>query len=241
MRSVVILPMYNEEDNAPLIVEHLEGVKNKFGLDLSVFAINDGSKDSTARVLADLQKKFPNLGVVSYAQNKGMGGAIREGIKKAIDEQFDVFIFMDSDMTHDGNDIPKFLAKIAEGYDLVLGSRFIQGGKMVGVPPMRVLISQVGNMVGKLLLWIPVRDFTTGYRAGKRAVFEKINLTETGFGIQLEGTVLAAAAGFHLGEVPIILTTRKFGDSKMNYTVKFILYYLTLLLKCTWLRHTKKF
>jgi glycosyltransferase involved in cell wall biosynthesis len=229
--------MYNEEQNAPLILEHLDSVRNTFGLDLSAIAINDGSKDKTKEVLDRLHVQFPWLGVVSYEKNKGMGGAMREGIKKAVESAFDVLIFMDSDMTHDGMDIPKFLKKIADGYDYVLGSRFIPGGAMVGVPAGRVAVSKVGNIVGKMLLWIPVRDFTTGFRAGKRAVFEKINLTENGFGIQLEGTVLAAHAGFKLGEVPIILTTRKFGDSKMIYDSKLWKSYFRLLYKCVLIRY----
>lgn len=236
MKLAVVLPMYNEEDNAPLIIDHLEVVRKKHHLDLHVIAVNDGSKDNTREVLTELKKNYENLIVVDYEQNKGMGGALKEGISKAIFEGFDVFIFMDADLTHDGNDIPKFTKKIEEGYDLVLGSRFIAGGKMVGVPYLRALISKMGNIVGKILLNIPVQDFTTGYRAGKREVFEKISLTETGFGIQLEETVLAAAHGFKLGEVPIILTTRRFGNSKMVYNGKLIKSYYKLLRKCIGIR-----
>ena len=237
MRSVVILPMYNEEENAPLIVEHLDAVRKKHNLDLSILAVNDGSKDSTEAVLRKLQEAYAGVVVMSYATNKGMGGALNTGIARALEENFDVLIFMDADLTHDGGDIPKFLDKLAGGYDFVLGSRFVRGGKMVGVPAMRAGISIFGNIVGKVLLNIPVRDFTTGYRAGGREVFERISLTERGFGIQLEGVVRAAAAGFRLGEVPIILTTRKFGDSKMIYNGKLIKSYFTLLLKCVRLRY----
>lgn len=236
MKSVVVLPMYNEEDNAPLILDHLETVRKKFKLDLSFLAINDGSKDNTREVLLGLKKTHPDLIIVSYDQNRGLGGALKEGIKKALEEKFDVLIFMDADLTHDGGDIPKFLDKISSGYDLVLGSRFVPGGKMIGVPAPRVLISKFGNLIGKILLNVPVQDFTTGYRVGRREVFEKINLTETGFGVQLEETVLAAAAGFKMGEVPIILTTRRFGTSKMIYNTKLISSYYKLLKKCVRLR-----
>ncbi len=236
MKIAVILPMYNEEDNAPLILDHLDTVRKKYHLDLQVIAINDGSQDSTREVLTTLKKTYPTLIVVDYDQNKGMGGALKEGISKALASGVEVLVFMDADLTHDGNDIPKFIKKIEEGYDLVLGSRFVPGGKMVGVPYLRALISKMGNMVGKILLNVPVRDFTTGFRAGKREVFKKIILTETGFGIQLEETVLAAANGFKLGEVPIILTTRRFGNSKMIYNGKLVKSYYKLLRKCIHIR-----
>jgi glycosyltransferase involved in cell wall biosynthesis len=239
MKSTVILAMYNEEKNASLIVKHLDAVRKKFSLDLGIIAVNDGSKDNTETILKGLQNTHSGVTVISYAQNRGMGKALRIGIAKAVEERADILIFMDADLTHDGNDIPKFLQKIAGGYDLVLGSRFIPGGKMVGVPLLRVLISKLGNEVGKILLRVPVKDLTTGFRAGKRTVFEKIVLTETGFGIQLEETVLAAVAGFRLGEVPIVLTTRQFGHSKMIYNGKLFLSYFSLLFKCVRLRHTK--
>lgn len=232
MKVAAILPMYNEEDNAPLILDHLEMVRHKYNLDLSYVAVNDGSKDKTVIILTELSKKYKNLHVVSYSINKGLGGALREGIKEALKRGFEIFVFMDADLTHDGNDIPKFLEKLTAGYDLVLGSRFVPGGKMVGVPAPRALISKMGNIFGKFLLRIPVRDFTTGFRAGKREVFEKITLTEGGFGVQLEETVLAHAAGFKLGEVPIILTTRRFGSSKMIYNADLLTAYFKLFKKC---------
>jgi dolichol-phosphate mannosyltransferase len=238
MKSVVILPMYNEEENAPRILAALSEVRKKNGLDLDVIAVNDGSTDATAEVLNRLAREYPNLIVISYEENKGMGGAMVAGIERALDGDFDILIFMDSDLTHDCTDIPAFLGKITEGYDYVLGSRFIKGGKMVGVPLARAAVSDIGNILGKILLWIPVHDYTSGFRAGRRKVFETIQLTEKGFGVQLEATVRTAAAGFKLGEVPMVLTTRKFGESKMNYR-KIILPYIGLLLKCTWWRHVR--
>jgi dolichol-phosphate mannosyltransferase len=232
MKTAVILPMFNEEDNAPLVFDHLETVRAKHSLPLSYIAINDGSQDKTEETLLKLQKDYPNLFIVSYSKNKGLGGALNMGIEEALRRKFDVLVFMDADLTHDGNSIPSFLAKIEEGYDLVLGSRFVTGGKMIGVPALRALISKAGNIFGKFLLRVPVRDFTTGYRAGRREVFEKITLTEPGFGIQLEETVKAHAKGFKLAEVPIVLTTRRFGSSKMIYNTKLISSYYQLFKKC---------
>lgn len=231
-KVVVILPMYNEEDNASLIVDHLNLVSKKHNLDLSIIAVNDGSKDGTGEVLQELKKENPNLITVSYPKNKGLGGAVREGIEEAKKRNFAILFFMDADLTHNGEEIPKFLKKMAEGYDLVLGSRFIPGGKMIGVPFPRVLISQLGNLFGRVLLGVKVKDFTTGYRAVRENVFDKVKLEENGFGLQLEETVKASAAGFRLAEVPIILTTRRFGSSKMVYDTKLIKSYYQLFKKC---------
>lgn len=231
-KVAVILPMYNEEDNAPLIIEHLNLINDKHKLNLSVIAVNDGSQDNTEKVLKEAKKHNRNLITVSYSKNKGLGGALQTGIAEAKRKGFTVLFFMDADLTHNGDDIPKFLKKIEEGYDLVLGSRFITGGKMVGVPYPRVLISQIGNLAGQILLGVKVRDFTTGYRAVRTNVFDKIKLEENGFGVQLEETVKASAAGFKLAEVPIILTTRRFGSSKMVYNTKLLGSYYQLFKKC---------
>lgn len=231
-KITVILPMYNEEENAPLILDHLELVLKKTKIDFDIIAVNDGSADKTFDVLNELKKVHSNLQIVSYSKNKGLGGALREGISAATKNGSEILIFMDADLTHNGMDIPKFIEKINSGYDLVLGSRYVGGGKMVGVPLPRVFISLIGNLAGRLLLGVKARDLTSGYRAVKKEVFQKITLQENGFGIQLEETVKASAAGFKIGEVPIVLTTRRFGSSKMVYNSKLLSSYFQLFKKC---------
>lgn len=231
-KVTIVLPMYNEEDNAPLMLDHLSLVRKKIKVDINILAVNDGSTDKTEEVLKDLEKAYSYLQIISYPKNQGLGGALRTGISEAVKKGADTLLFMDADLTHNGMDIPKFLEKIEAGYDLVLGSRYVPGGKMVGVPFLRVLISQVGNLAGRLLLGVRAKDLTSGYRAVKKEVFQKVTLEENGFGIQLEETVKASAAGFKIGEVPIILTTRRFGSSKMVYNSKLLSSYFELFKKC---------
>jgi dolichol-phosphate mannosyltransferase len=164
-----------------------------------------------------------------------MGAAIRSGIDYALAHQhprFDALAFMDGDLTHDPEDLPRLVEPIASGdADLVLGSRYVRGGRMVGVPLRRRQISIVGNWFARLLLGVTSRDLTTGYRVGRREVFESVPSTEAGFGIQLESTVKTARVGFRLTEVPIILQVRKHGYSKMVYNRHFWLGYGGMLLK----------
>lgn len=238
MKIAVILPMYNESDNAPLILEKIEEVRKNNNLELEVIAVNDGSKDGTLEVLEKLENKFPILVVADHGVNKGMAEALKTGIRVALERKKELLFFMDSDLTHSPEDFPKFIKKINEGYDFVIGSRFIRGGGMIGVPAFRVLFSKFGNLFGRLLLGLPITDLTSGFRSIKAGVFRKIALEEKGFPIQLEETVKTFASGFKMSEVPIILTTRKFGKSSMVYDLNLIKNYANLLVKCfRWLKN----
>lgn len=238
MKIAIVLPMYNEETNVPLLLAAIAKVRKEKNLDLEAIAVNDGSKDSTLKVLKGLGKKYPFLFVVDHGKNRGVAQALKTGIETALKRKDEVFFFMDSDLTHNPEDFPKFIKKIEDGYDLVIGSRFIKGGGMVGVPTIRVLISQIGNLFGRVVLGVPVRDFTSGFRCLRAEVFKKVKLEEDSFPIQLEETVKTYASGFKVGEVPIILTTRKYGQSSMVYNFRLFKNYFNLLSKCfVWLKN----
>jgi dolichol-phosphate mannosyltransferase len=139
---------------------------------------------------------------------------------------------MDADLTHNPEDLPRLLAPIQHNRaDFVLGSRYVRGGRMIGVPLTRRVISVVGNAVVRRALRVPIGDLTSGFRAARADVFRTITLTENGFGIQLEETVKAHRAGFRLAEVPIALGVRKSGYSKMAYTRAFWLGYGRLIVR----------
>ena len=178
--------------------------------------------------------------VVHHPRNRGMAAALRTGIAAALAErnpEFDALAFMDADLTHAPEDLPRLLEAILhDRADFVLGSRYVPGGGMRGVPLARRAISIIGNHAAHWMLGVHVGDLTSGFRAGRAAVYRAIALHETGFGIQLEGTVKAYRAGFRVAEVPITLGVRKHGYSKMAYTRSFWLGYARLLLKLSFSR-----
>ena len=239
MRLALVLPMYNEADNVAALLERLEAVRDESGLDLVALAIDDGSRDATYPRLMNLAPRFAFLRIARHQRNRGLAAALRTGIAKGLAERgpaFDALAFMDADLTHAPEDIPRLVAPLAEDRaDFVLGSRYAPGGGMRGVPWPRRVISLVGNAAVRRVLGVPIGDLTSGFRAARSEVFRAIALEEHGFGIQLEGTVKAYRAGFRVAEVPITLGVRKNGYSKMAYTRSFWLGYAQLVVRL-WLK-----
>jgi dolichol-phosphate mannosyltransferase len=240
MKVAVVLPAYNEQGNLAPLITMLAALNGRDRFTIRIIVVNDGSTDGTAEELAVLQSTISGLQVVQHPTNLGFARALKTGIATACDDGCDVAVFMDADLSHRVEDVQSLVAAISEGADIALGSRFVRGGGMEGVPLWRVLISRAGNALGKVVLGLPVRDLTTGYRAVRRTVFERIALGEDGFTIQLESVVKAYAAGFRVVEVPIVLGTRRHGMSHMNYSTELFRDYWRLLMSCRrWVRETK--
>lgn len=234
-RVAVVLAMYNEAGNVEPLLQRLDALRGQAGLDLTAIAVDDGSGDETRVRLEHAQARFSFLRIVPHARNQGMAAALKTGISTALAESrpgFDALAFMDADLTHNPDDLPRLFEPITRNRaDFVLGSRFVPGGGMQDVPWLRQGVSILGNLVGRLALGVPALDLTSGFRVGRIAVFRAIRLEERGFGIQLEGTVKAHRAGARITEVPVILGTRKHGYSKMVYNRAFWLGYGRLFLK----------
>jgi dolichol-phosphate mannosyltransferase len=232
LRAAVILPMFNEADNVAPLLARLATVRERSGLDLRAIAVDDGSRDLTWERLGQARQGYGFLLAVQHPANRGLAGAIRTGIATALAEReppIDAVACMDSDLTHDPEDLPRLLDPIARDQaDFVLGSRYVVGGGMRDVSWERRAISVLGNGVGRGLLGVPAADLTSGYRAARSEVYRAITLEEPGFGIQLEGTVKAYRAGFRIAEVPITLGVRQHGYSKMVYTRAFWFGYMRL-------------
>jgi dolichol-phosphate mannosyltransferase len=241
LRVAVVLPMYNEADNVAPLVQRLDAVRTSAGLDLEAIAIDDGSRDATAARVGEVARRYPFVRLVRHDRNRGMAAALRTGIAAVLGERNPPFVaaaFMDADLTHAPEDLPRLLAPILdERADFVLGSRYVPGGRMRGVPFARRAISVVGNAAARRLLGLPVGDLTSGFRAARTNVLRTIRLDENGFGIQLEGTAKAYRAGFRVAEVPITLGVRKNGYSKMAYTRAFWMGYGRLLVRLSLKRH----
>ena len=237
MTVAVVLPAFNEEGNLAPLLRELTAVFATMAVTARLLVVNDGSTDGTAAELTQLQRELPALQVVTHPSNRGFAAAMKTGIAQASAADFDAMVFLDSDLSHRPADVPKLVNALTAGGDVALGSRFVPGGGMTGVPLWRVAISRAGNTFGRWVLGVPFRDLTTGYRAFRSEVLRTIPLGEDGFTIQLESVIRAHAAGFRVVEVPIVLGTRHHGQSHMNYSVALFRSYWRLLMNCRrWLR-----
>jgi dolichol-phosphate mannosyltransferase len=240
MRVAAVLPAHNEAGNLTPLVTELFRAGDAARIGLEIIVVDDGSADATPSELARLQRTFDRLHVVTHPVNRGFAQAVRTGIAAARDRGCDAAVFMDSDLSHRPEDLPRLVAALEQGGDVAIGSRFVPGGGMIGVPAWRVAVSRAGNAFGRAVLGMPVRDLTTGYRAARRSVLDAVTLTEDGFTIQLESVVKAHAAGFRIVEVPIVLSTRRHGSSHMLYSPALFANYYRLLMKCrAWLREAR--
>ena len=204
--------MFNEEANARLAVAHTDEVMRRYE-QYEIICVNDGSSDGTLAALKELEGEYPSVVVVSYPRNRGMGYAIKRGIAAA---QGDVVVTLDADLTFDPADTPKLLEQMPE-YDLVIGSPYVSGGKLEGVPFHRKLISKLGNYVLSWAMPATVKSTTTVFRAYNRELLDAIDIESDRMEINPEILAKAAALGFSITEVPVHLGTRKFGESKFNF------------------------
>jgi len=208
----LVIPAHNESKNLSKLLKTAIVVFKKLGKKFEIIVVNDNSTDNSWNVLQDLKKEIRQLRVINRTTKPGVGYAIREGLYNA---KGDIIITMDGDLSHDPKEIPNFL-KLLNSYDMVCGSRYIQGGK-ASMAKSRILISGLFNIIFRSLIGVPVRDFTSGFRVYRSEVIKKIKLISKTFGIYIEIPIKAHLAGFKLTEIPIIYHKREFGKSNLNY------------------------
>jgi dolichol-phosphate mannosyltransferase len=204
----ILLPTRNEPDIEKLIAnihETLSRTAEQFEV-----VVIDKSDDDTA-------DRAKSVGAEVFKQeSKGLGGALKEGLRIA---RGDVVMTMDADFSHDPRYIPNFLAKIREGFDLVIGSRKIPGGGVVGWNRRRKVVSSGANLVARYIAGIKVSDLTSGYRAYRKSMIDELDLESIGsssYAFQLEVTARAVKRGFKVGVVPIVFPDRRAGRSKLS-------------------------
>jgi dolichol-phosphate mannosyltransferase len=216
-RVVMVVPTYNEADNLAWIVGRLREAQPA----IDVLVVDDGSPDGTGRVADELAASDPQVKVLHRSQKAGLGAAYRAGFRIALDAGYDVVGEMDADGSHQPEQL-QLLLDAAQTADLVIGSRWIPGGSIVNWPKSREALSRGGNLYVRLLLGIPVRDATAGYRLFRRATLEKIDIDSvqsTGYVFQTDMAYRTLQAGLKVVEVPIEFVERERGDSKMSRDV----------------------
>lgn len=190
--------------------------------------VDDGSNDSSPEKLKNASKKHSWIRVVTHEKNLGFGRSLKDGLDYALGRGYEQITYMDCDLTHPPELIHGML-EAASAADLVIASRYVPGGGMKNVSRWRTVLSVAGNRVFRLILRIRTKDATSGFRLGKREVFEKLNLESESFGIQLEATVRAERLGFVMKEVPLVLENRKHGKSK--FRLRYLAGYVPLVFK----------
>jgi dolichol-phosphate mannosyltransferase len=215
MKTLVILPVYNERNTLPVTLTAVLDT----GL-YDVLIIEDNSTDGTRDVARELASGNSRVQLIERPGKLGLGTAYIDGFRWGLQNGYDCFIEMDSDLSHDPKDLFKFVKAIEDGSHLAIGSRYIGGTiSVVGWDFKRLLLSKFGNLYARKILGVPLTDMTSGYRAFSRRALESLeldNIRSQGYAFQIEMAYYVWRCGLKVSEVPIIFTERATGSSKMS-------------------------
>jgi dolichol-phosphate mannosyltransferase len=214
----LVLPTYNEAENIEPLVRAVLPRLAETGREHHVLIVDDGSPDGTGDIADRLAAELDPVRVLHRDRKEGLGRAYLAGFELALGEGAELLMEMDSDFSHDPADVPRLVAA-ADAADLVLGSRYVPGGGVANWGLLRRMLSRGGSAYARVVLGIPVRDLTGGFKCFRRSVLERIDLERVhadGYGFQIELTYRAVKAGFRVAEVPILFREREVGSSKMT-------------------------
>ena len=219
MKTLVIIPTYNERDNiaaiVPAVLDQVPGV--------DVLVVDDNSPDGTQDVVRGLMRERASVHLLGRAGKEGLGKAYLAGFKWALDENYDVIAQMDADFSHRPKDLANLLREVA-AVDFAMGSRWVRGGETVNWSLLRKFISRGGSFYARVILGHPTRDWTGGFNAWRANTLRKIGLDSVrseGYSFQIELKYRALKLGFVGVEVPIVFEDRRVGQSKMSSRIVF--------------------
>lgn len=213
-RVAVLIPTYNERENLPVAVQRVRASVPH----VDVVVLDDNSPDGTGEVADRLAAQDERVQVIHRQGKEGLGAAYLAGFAWALEQGYDAVVEMDADGSHRPEHLPDLLAA-AEHADLVIGSRYVRGGRIINWPVDRKAISMAGNLYIKAILGMPVNDATAGYRVYRASTLRAIGLDDVesaGYVFQTDLTVRTVRAGLKVVEVPITFVEREIGDSKMD-------------------------
>ncbi|WP_262852593.1 polyprenol monophosphomannose synthase [Mumia quercus] len=215
MKTLVIVPTYNEADN----VVPLVGRVRKATPDVDVLVVDDGSPDGTGRLAGGLAATDPQVHVLHRTAKNGLGAAYLAGFAWGLERGYEVLVEMDADGSHQPEQLSRLLEEIDAGADLVLGSRWVPEGEVVNWPRSREVLSRGGNLYTRMALGLPLKDATGGYRAFRADALRAIldgHVASQGYCFQVDLARRAVRRGFDVREVPITFVERVAGESKMD-------------------------
>ncbi|MDD5341002.1 MAG: polyprenol monophosphomannose synthase [Patescibacteria group bacterium] len=218
-RALVVIPTYNERENIGRLIKEIFSQN----LPLDILVVDDNSPDGTGNLVEEMKKTEPRLFILHRNKKEGIGRAYLEGFKWALSKNYEYILEMDADFSHDPRELGSLLESAREN-DLVLGSRYIKGGKIIGWSWPRRTVSYFGSLYARIILGLGIHDLTGGFKCFKRIVLETIDLDKVksnGFVFQIEMTYLAKKNGFKIKEVPITFRDRTAGHSKFDKKIFF--------------------
>ncbi len=228
LKVLVVVPTYNEAENVPRLIPAILGQAPN----VEVLIVDDNSPDGTGAMVNEMLKTDSRVHLLQRSGKMGLGTAYVAGFKYALQHEYDLVIEMDADFSHSPKEIPNFLKKIEEA-DLVLGSRYVGGVRILNWPIQRLMLSYSANVYTRMITGLPLSDATGGFKCFRRKVLESIDLDRiksNGYAFQIEMSYKAWKKGFRLAEVPIVFLDRRSGVSKMSrkiiYEAAFMLWKL---------------
>jgi dolichol-phosphate mannosyltransferase len=228
LRTLVILPTYNEAENLEVMLRAVR----RASPEASVLVIDDGSPDGTGDLGERLGDELGQIKVIRRSSKQGLGSAYRLGFRLGIEQGYDILVEMDSDLSHDPAALPVIIAGVKKGSALTIGSRYVPGGTIPSWSWHRRKLSRWGNLYAQRLLKFPAVDSTSGFRAYRAAIVDDIDLTRVradGYAFQVEMAYRVHMLGGEISEVPISFRDRELGESKMSSRIV-----LEALLLITW-------
>jgi dolichol-phosphate mannosyltransferase len=221
IKVLVLIPTYNEAESIANLLNRLQNVRlaqaNRFDIDILI--IDDGSPDKTVEIIESLD--LAKLKVLQRKSKNGLGPAYLAGFTDGLKSDYQYFVEMDADLSHQPEELPMLLDNAGEN-KFVIGTRWMPGGSVVNWPKKRQFISKMGTKYAAFALHLPFRDLTSGYRVIPRSFLEGINFAEIetrGYGFQVEMAIKADRNGFQITEVPIRFVERENGHSKMSLAI----------------------
>lgn len=223
-KTLVVIPTYNEAENIPRLIPQV--LEQADGVD--VLIVDDGSPDGTGKLVRALGEKDPRVHCVERPGKMGLGTAYVAGFRYALENGYDLVFEMDADFSHSPKEIPNFLAKIRD-VDLVIGSRYSNGVRVLNWPMKRLLLSYTANVWTRFMTGLPLDDATGGFKCYRIEVLRAIRLERirsNGYAFQIEMSFKAWRKGFRLAEIPIVFLDRLAGKSKMSKQIVYEAFFM---------------
>jgi dolichol-phosphate mannosyltransferase len=212
---VVVVPTYNEGENIASLIHALQSLSEP----VDILVVDDNSPDGTADIVRRLMREHDGIYLLHRSDKRGLGNAYKAGFDFALKQGWEYICQMDADFSHNPTDIPKLLTLCRKNADIAIGSRYVAGGKIIGWPWRRWLLSRVANLVAQTMLQCRINDLTGGFKCFTRNALKQINLTEVaseGYIFQVEMNHRAKKKNLRIKQCPICFTDRRLGSSKMG-------------------------
>ena len=229
MKTLVISPTYNEGKNIESLVNQVLGPNPDYHL----LIVDDNSPDGTAAIVKELQQTYPNLSLEVRKGKAGLGTAYLFGFKWALERGYEAIVQIDADLSHDPKDVPRLVSEL-QNYDLIIGSRYVEGVSVVNWPIRRLILSYGANMYSRTVTGMPINDGTGGFKAWRGSLLRKIELNKVksqGYSFQIEMNFRAWRKNARIKEEPIIFVDRTIGESKMSKAIMYEAIWMVLRLR----------